>query len=68
MDAVIYYSCTGNGKRVAEEIAEKTAFEVLELTDGTIDRILSLNFNTAVIVFPVHCQSYPAFMRSLFKR
>ncbi|MDE7162704.1 MAG: hypothetical protein K2O44_01320 [Clostridia bacterium] len=68
MDAVIYYSCTGNGKKVAKEIAGKTAFEIFELTDGTQDEILSLNFNTAVIVFPIHCQSYPAFMRPFFKR
>ena len=68
MNAVIYYSCTGNGKKVAEEIAERTKFEILELTEGTQDEILSMNFQTAVIVFPVHCQSYPSFMRQFFKR
>lgn len=68
MDAVIYYSCTGNGKKVAQEIAQKTAFEALALTDGTRDKIACSAFDTAVIVFPVHCQSYPAFMRSFFKK
>lgn len=67
MNAVVYYSCTGNGKKVATELTERIGFEIFELTDKTQNDILRLSFSTAVIVFPVHCQSYPRFMKNFFE-
>ena len=67
MNCVIYFSCTGNCKKAAERIAAKTQFAIKELTkDGYGDVTLSV-YGTAVIVFPVHCQSYPEFLKKLFK-
>lgn len=54
MNAVLYYSATGQSERIARYIAEKAAFETAD--------ILSLKckeFDNAVVVFPVHCQSIP---------
>ncbi len=54
VNAVLYYSATGQSRRIAEYIARKTAFESAD--------ILSLErkrFHNAVIVFPVHCQNIP---------
>lgn len=67
MNAVIYFSCTGNSKKIAQAIAAKTGFESLELTRRTYDGILSGAYGTAAIVFPVHCQSYPKFLKRFFK-
>ena len=67
MNAVIYFSCTGRSETVAKNIAQKTGFELLELTKDTLNNILSCSYNTAVIVFPVHCQSYPKPMKKFFK-
>lgn len=67
MNAVIYFSCTGNSKKIAQAIALKTGFELLELTRRTYDGILSGVYGTAAIVFPVHCQSYPKFLKRFFK-
>lgn len=54
MNAVLYYSATGQSENIARYIAQKTAFEAAD--------ILSLEhkeFDNAAIVFPVHCQSIP---------
>lgn len=67
MNCVIYFSCTGNSGKVAEGIATKTQFNIIELTKTNYDNILNESYGTAVIVFPVHCQSYPAFIKRLFK-
>lgn len=67
MNAVVYFSCTGNSKKIAQAIAAKTGFEPLELTRRTYDGILSGAYGTAAIVFPVHCQSYPKFLKRFFK-
>ncbi len=61
MNAVIYYSCTGHSKAVAENLAARLGFTLTEYTAATDD------YSTAVIVFPVHCQSYPAILKKFFK-
>lgn len=68
MNAVIYYSPTGGAKAVAEEIAQKTDFPPLELTGATVENVLSEKYSTAVLVFPVHCQTYPVFLKKLLAR
>lgn len=68
MNAVIYFSCAGHSKAVAEIAAAKLGFDLKELDAQTHDEILSRRYSTAVIVFPVHCQSYPAFLKNFFRR
>lgn len=67
MNAVIYFSCTGRSKAVAIKLAEKLSFAIYELTHDTQDEILNRVYDNAVIVFPVHCQSYPKPMKAFFK-
>lgn len=54
MNAVIYYSNTGQSKRIAEYFAKKTGFLLFDIFDFT-----EYEFDTAVLVFPVHCQNIP---------
>ena len=68
MDGVIYFSCTGNGEKVANLLAEKIKFPLFELTNRSYEKILNDVYGTAVIVFPVHCQSFPKFLNRLFKK
>lgn len=67
MNAVIYFSCTGRSKAVALKLAEKTGFDLIELTPETLAKILNCEYENAAIVFPVHCQSFPKPMRKFFK-
>lgn len=63
MNAVLYYSATGQSERIARYIAQKTAFEAAD--------ILSLKhrqFDNAVVVFPVHCQSIPDPIKQCLKK
>ncbi|MDE6965917.1 MAG: hypothetical protein K2O94_02950, partial [Clostridiales bacterium] len=63
MNVVLYYSATGQSERIARYIAQKTAFEAAD--------ILSLKhrqFNNAVVVFPVHCQSIPDPIKQCLKK
>lgn len=61
MNTVIYCSCTGHSKAVAENLAARLAYSLSEYTAATD------NYSTAVIVFPVHCQSYPVYLKKFFK-
>lgn len=61
MNTVIYCSCTGHSKAVAENLAARLGYTLADYTAATE------NYSTAVIVFPVHCQSYPAYMKEFFK-
>lgn len=61
MNTVIYCSCTGHRKAVAENLAARLGYALSEYTAATE------SYSTAVIVFPVHCQSYPAFLKKFFK-
>lgn len=68
MNAVIYFSCTGHSKAVAENLAARLKFGLAELTPQTQKDILALDYPTAVVVFPVHCQSYPKYLKKFFKK
>ncbi|MDE7305891.1 MAG: 4Fe-4S binding protein [Clostridia bacterium] len=62
MNAVLYFSCSGQSKAVANYLAEKfdfCAYDILNCTER--------NFKSAVIVFPVHCQTYPPILKNFFK-
>lgn len=54
MNAVIYYSNTYQSKRLAEYFAEITSFELFDIFD-----LPKYAFDTAILVFPVHCQNIP---------
>lgn len=53
-DAVIYYSNTGESKRVAAYLAEQLGFALT-----SVSTFCDCRFATAVLVFPVHCQDAP---------
>ena len=54
MNAVIYYSNTGACKRIAEYLADKSGYILCDIYG--IERYV---FDTAILVFPVHCQNVP---------
>ena len=54
MNAVLYYSCSGQSKYVAETLGEKLQFKVFDLSATDFD--FNEDFMTAAVVFPVHCQ------------
>ena len=63
MNAVIYYSNTGQSKRIAEYFADKTSFALCGIFD-----LSEYVFDTAVLVFPVHCQNAPDCVKNFLKR
>lgn len=54
MNGVIYYSNTGQSRAIAEFFSRQTAFPLFDIYELT-----AYEFDTAVLVFPVHCQSVP---------
>lgn len=63
MNAVIYYSNTVQSKLIAEYVAQKSSiplFDIFELTE--------YQFDTALLVFPVHCQNVPKPIKTLLER
>ena len=63
MNCVIYYSNTGQSKRIAEYLAEKTTFPLFDMFHLT-----EYDFDTVVLVFPVHCQNIPDHVKNLLKQ
>lgn len=63
MNAVIYYSNTGQSKRIAQYFSEKTAFSLYDIFG-----LPTYSFDTAILVFPVHCQNIPKPISDLLKR
>jgi len=61
MNAVIYFSCSGQCKAVAEALGEKIGFSVTDYT------LAEREYENAVIVFPVHCQGLPAPLKKFIK-
>jgi len=63
MDAVVYYSYTGESKRVARYFADRLSFPLLNLE--SVDEGC---FDNLVLVFPVHCQSLPDTVKAFLKK
>lgn len=63
IDAVVYYSCSGNSKLVAQEVATKTGYCLSDIKD-----IACKQFNTLILVFPVHCQGAPQSVKKFLKQ
>lgn len=54
MNGIIYYSNTGQSRKIAEYLSDKTSFPLYDIYD-----LPTREFDTAVLVFPVHCQNLP---------
>lgn len=54
MNAVLYYSNTGESKRIAEYISAQTGYGIYDITQTE-----QFTYENAVIVFPVYCQNVP---------
>lgn len=63
MNAVLYFTCSGQSKLAAEKISEKLGFSLIELRKD-----MNASYDTAVIVFPVHCQSIPKPLKAILKK
>lgn len=63
MNAVVYFSCSGQSKAVAENLAERLGYKLYE-TQNAEEEI----FENVAIVFPVHCQSFPAPLKGYFMK
>lgn len=63
MNGVIYYSSTGQSKRIAEYFALKTGFELFDIFSLT-----EYEFETAILVFPVYCQNVPEYVKGFLKK
>lgn len=63
LNAVIYYSETGQCKKIAEYLAAKSGFSLLDIYG-----INEFDFEKAILVFPVHCQNIPTAVRSFLKK
>lgn len=63
MNVIIYYSNTEQSKRVAEYFADKTAYPLYD-----IFALPAYDFDTAILVFPVHCQNIPKPVADFLKR
>ena len=61
MNAVVYFSCTGQSEKVAKEIAEKLSYPIYELKNAEGE------FENLVAVFPVHCQGIPKAVKKFLK-
>lgn len=62
MNAVVYYSNTGQSKAVAAFLAERTGFPLLDIT-----AVRGQDFDSLVLVFPVHCQNIPYIVKSFLR-
>lgn len=63
MNAVLFYSNTGESRRVAEMLVQKTGYPLVDIT-----RLIEFEFENAVLVFPVYCQSIPTAVKSVLSR
>lgn len=57
MNAVIYFSCSGQSLRVAQTLGEKLNYEVFDVYSEKFNT--DIHFECVVAVFPVHCQGIP---------
>lgn len=62
MNAVIFYSNTGQSKSVAEYFANNLKFPLIDI-ESNKEKI----YDSVVLVFPVHCQNIPYLVREFLK-
>lgn len=61
MNAAVYFSCTGQSKAVAEEIAARLSYPIIEMKDA------EGYYENLILVFPVHCQGAPKAVKKFLK-
>lgn len=66
MNAVIYFSCSGQSLRVAKTLGEKLNYEVIDVCSEIFNT--DIRFECIVAVFPVHCQGVPKQFKKVLKR
>ncbi len=54
MNAVVFYSNTGESRKIALHLADKLGYPFLDIFENN-----RKNYKNLVIVFPVHCQNIP---------
>lgn len=62
IDAVVYFTCSGNSKLVAQEVAKRTGYELFDISEVSFSQ-----FHTLIVVFPVHCQGAPTTVKKFLK-
>lgn len=63
MNAVLYYSNSGESKRIAEYLADKTGFALIDINAAD-----SLQYERALLVFPVYCQNVPQAVKEFLRK
>lgn len=61
VNAVIYFSCTGQSEKLAREAAEKLNYPLFPLNEAGGE------FNNLILCFPVHCQGAPKAVKNFLK-
>ncbi len=63
LNGVLYYSNTGQSKRIAEYVSKKLDYPIADmLTTG------NFVYENLVVVFPVHCQNIPDAVKNTFEK
>lgn len=62
MNAVVFYSNTGQSESVAKYFAKQLNYPIVD-----IDRAGNMCYQNLVLVFPVHCQNIPDVVKSFLK-
>jgi len=63
MNAVVYYSNTGQSRSVAEYFSAQLGYPLMDLNEG-----FTKSYQNLVLVFPVHCQNVPAAVKAFLKQ
>lgn len=63
MGTVVFYSNTGNSKKIAEYFAEQLNFPLVNIEEND-----NCCFDSLVLVFPVHCQNIPYAVKSFLEK
>ena len=63
MNAVVFYSNTGQSKKIADYFADKLSFPLVDIETNYPDYYQNL-----VLVFPIHCQNIPDIVKTFLKK
>ena len=63
MNAVVFYSSTGQSKKLATYFSDKLGYPLFDIETNYIDYYRNL-----VLVFPVHCQNIPNIVKAFLKK
>ena len=63
MNAVVFYSNTGQSKKIAAYFANKLEYHLVDIETDCTD-----HYQNLVLVFPVHCQNIPYVVKAFLKK